>query len=70
MKPQAQSQPSRAFPTREPVDFVVIGSGAAGGIIARELSRGGFDVVVLEQGPTGARRRRATTSSPPTSTSR
>jgi choline dehydrogenase-like flavoprotein len=33
------------------VDFVVIGSGSAGGIIARELSTNGFKVVVLEQGP-------------------
>jgi choline dehydrogenase-like flavoprotein len=33
------------------VDFVIVGSGAAGGVIARELSRAGFDVVVLEQGP-------------------
>jgi choline dehydrogenase-like flavoprotein len=39
------------FPTREPVDFVIVGSGAAGGILAKELSTSGFDVVVLEQGP-------------------
>ncbi|HUG97586.1 MAG TPA: GMC family oxidoreductase [Gammaproteobacteria bacterium] len=35
---------------REPVDFVVIGSGSAGGILAKELSVAGFSVVVLEQG--------------------
>ena len=35
----------------EPVDFVIVGSGAAGGIIAKELSTAGFSVVVLEQGP-------------------
>ena len=35
----------------EPVDFVVVGSGSAGGIIAKELSENGFSVVVLEQGP-------------------
>ena len=34
----------------EEVDFVVIGSGSAGGIIAKELSTNGFSVVVLEQG--------------------
>jgi len=37
-------------PTDE-VDFLVVGSGAAGGIMARELARSGFSVVVLEQGP-------------------
>ena len=39
------------FATRDAVDFVVIGSGSAGGILAKELSTAGFDVVVLEQGP-------------------
>src|SRR3984885_179587 len=35
------------------VDFIVIGSGAAGGIMAKELSVAGFSVVVLEQGGPG-----------------
>jgi choline dehydrogenase-like flavoprotein len=39
------------FATREEVDFVVIGSGSAGGILAKELSTAGFSTVVLEQGP-------------------
>ena len=39
------------FKTREAVDFVIIGSGAAGGVLAKELSTEGFSVVVLEQGP-------------------
>jgi len=44
-------QASASFPLSTPVDFVVVGSGAAGGIIAKELSTRGFSVVVLEQGP-------------------
>lgn len=40
-----------SFRPRDPVDFVVIGAGSAGGVVARELARAGFTVVVLEQGP-------------------
>src|SRR5271165_1000436 len=39
------------FKTSEAVDFLVIGAGAAGGVMAKELSTAGFRVVVLEQGP-------------------
>lgn len=39
------------FANAEEVDFVIVGSGAAGGVLAMELSRAGFDVVVMEQGP-------------------
>jgi choline dehydrogenase-like flavoprotein len=39
------------YKTSDEVDFVIIGSGAAGGILAKELSTNGFRVVVLEQGP-------------------
>src|SRR5882724_7253233 len=39
------------YKTAEEVDFVIIGSGAAGGVLAKELSTNGFRVVVLEQGP-------------------
>ena len=41
----------RKFKSGETVDFVVVGSGAAGGVMARELSRAGFTVLVFEQGP-------------------
>src|SRR5258708_7156207 len=39
------------YKTSDEVDFVIIGSGAAGGILAKELATNGFRVVVLEQGP-------------------
>ena len=39
------------YRTTDAVDFVIIGSGAAGGVLAKELSTNGFRVVVLEQGP-------------------
>ena len=42
--------PRVRFAHRKPVDFAIVGSGAAGGVLARELSTAGFDVVVLEQG--------------------
>ncbi|HZS61591.1 MAG TPA: GMC family oxidoreductase [Gemmatimonadaceae bacterium] len=41
----------RTYDERDEVDFVIVGSGAAGGVLAKELSAAGFDVVVMEQGP-------------------
>jgi choline dehydrogenase-like flavoprotein len=39
------------FQPSDAVDFLVIGAGAAGGVMAKELSTAGFRIVVLEQGP-------------------
>ncbi len=45
--PQAQ----RHYKPSETVDFVIVGCGASGSVLARELSQNGFSVVALEQGP-------------------
>jgi choline dehydrogenase-like flavoprotein len=45
------SQAKVTYKPSEEVDFVIVGSGAAGGVLAKELSGNGFRVVVLEQGP-------------------
>ena len=42
---------TRTYRDSEAVDFLIVGSGAAGGVMARELARAGFAVVVMEQGP-------------------
>lgn len=39
------------YAQKDEVDFLIIGAGAAGGVLAKELSSNGFRVVVLEQGP-------------------
>jgi choline dehydrogenase-like flavoprotein len=41
----------KRFQPSEQVDFLIIGAGAAGSIMAKELGVAGFSVVVLEQGP-------------------
>ena len=51
IRSSAAGAPGVRFQNRSEVDFVVIGSGAAGGVLAKELSSAGFSVVVLEQGP-------------------
>src|SRR5215469_8278330 len=39
------------FKPADEVDFLVIGIGAAGGVVTKELATAGFRVVALEQGP-------------------
>src|ERR1700757_709451 len=39
------------FEDKTAVDFVIVGAGGAGGVMAKEPSTAGFQVVVLEQGP-------------------
>ena len=39
------------FDDKTQVDFVIVGAGAAGSVVAKELSTAGFQVVVLDQGP-------------------
>ena len=41
----------KRFQQGDTPDFVIVGSGAAGGVLAKELSVAGFTVLVLEQGP-------------------
>src|SRR5580692_5081175 len=45
------TQSNVSYKVSDEVDFVIVGSGAAGGVLAKELSTNGFRVVVLEQGP-------------------
>jgi choline dehydrogenase-like flavoprotein len=43
--------PQKHYKLTDRVDFVVVGCGASGSVLARELAQNGFSVVVLEQGP-------------------
>lgn len=43
--------PMRRFRDYEEVDYLIVGCGAAGGVLLQRLSRAGFRVVALEAGP-------------------
>src|SRR5919108_312372 len=47
-----EGQPIREQPgMNDPVDILIVGAGAAGGVLCKELAEAGFKVVVLEAGP-------------------
>jgi choline dehydrogenase-like flavoprotein len=46
-----QARPVAKYPLTETVDFVIVGSGAAGGVLAKQLATRGYSIVVLEAGP-------------------
>ena len=48
---QGQEMSGAKFKPSDLVDFLIIGAGSAGGVMAKELATSGFRVVVLEQGP-------------------
>ena len=48
---QRTSRDTTHFPESEAVDYVIVGVGAAGGVLLQRLSKAGFKVVGLEAGP-------------------
>lgn len=48
---QQLHRPMRRYPLSETVDYVIVGVGAAGGVLLQRLARAGFRVVGLETGP-------------------
>jgi choline dehydrogenase-like flavoprotein len=43
--------PMRHYATTEPVDFLIVGTGAGGGTLACRLAEAGFSVIGLDAGP-------------------
>lgn len=43
--------PMREYPENEPVDFLIVGTGAGGGTLAARLAEAGFSVIGMDAGP-------------------
>ncbi|HEX8918698.1 MAG TPA: GMC family oxidoreductase, partial [Chloroflexota bacterium] len=48
---QHLDSPMRRYGTDKEVDFVIVGTGSAGGVLAQRLARAGFSVVAFDAGP-------------------
>jgi choline dehydrogenase-like flavoprotein len=48
---QKLQAPMRRYPEGEVADYLIVGVGSAGGVLAQRLARAGFRVVALEAGP-------------------
>ena len=59
----ARSGPRPRFSPKDPVDFVIVGAGAAGGVVARELARAGSGSSSSSRARIYAKKTFATTSS-------
>lgn len=51
MSRDVRQRASVTYAPTDEVDFAIIGAGAAGSVMARELARAGYRIVLLEQGP-------------------
>jgi len=48
---QRLQTPMRRYAENDPVDYVIVGVGSAGGVLVQRLARAGFRVIGLEAGP-------------------
>jgi choline dehydrogenase-like flavoprotein len=46
--------PIRRYSENKEVDYLIVGIGAAGGVLLQRLARAGFEVVGMEAGPLGS----------------